>query len=299
MRAPVLESIYVDAVETRGERRPTHAGKIDALARSMDEMGLKTPISVRYYSERPDFAQPGATDDALVLIAGAHRLLAAKQLGWTKIDCFVHYEGDEIDAGLWEIDENLCRSELTEAEEARCLAKRKELWEAREAREIQVGQLVPPEIGFGKPPPQREGFAAETAAVTGDTKRNVNRKLARAAKIDPDVLRDITGTKWDTGVNLDILKKLSHKEQKQALFRVKTGASATIADAYDFIKGEPPKAKTKPPKVVVIPEPKDWSEVEDEQKRRLMQAWNTSSPDVQQWFRDTVVDRPIMDRSAA
>lgn len=54
--------------------------------------------------------------------------------------------------------------------------------------ENQVGQLVPPEIGYGKPPEQTKGFAAETAAITGESKRDVNRNNARAEAIKQDNL---------------------------------------------------------------------------------------------------------------
>ena len=292
MKPPALETLNVDSIESHGDRRAVHPDKVAALAESIGKIGLKTPISVRYYSDRPEWAKPGETDDALVLIAGAHRLAAAKRLGWSEVQCFVHYEGDEIDAGLWEIDENLCRSELTEAEEARCLAKRKELWEAREKRQSEKVLPIESKRDDGKGH-RKEGFATETAKITGKTKASINAKVARGAAIAPDVLDAITGGKWDKGVVLDILKKLTHAEQRQALFRVQHGTSHSFEDAYDFIKGEPPTAK-KPPKVIDIPEPKDWSQVEDEQKRRLMQVWNACSPAVQQWFRETV-DKPVFD----
>ncbi len=46
---------------------------------------------------------------------------------------------------------------------------------------FQVGQAVPPEnykVGNKCPPPQTQGFAAATAAATGQTKRTTNRALA-------------------------------------------------------------------------------------------------------------------------
>ena len=89
--------------------------------------------------------------------------------------------------------------------------RRKEIWEAlhpepsvdygREdggEEEIQVGQLVPPEIGYKKPPPQVQSFAAATAEVTGQSKRDINRNVARAEAIGDDLLR-LTGTSLDKG----------------------------------------------------------------------------------------------------
>lgn len=80
--------------------------------------------------------------------------------------------------------ENLCRSELTEAEEAQCLARRKVLWEEREANSGSTCATIPKKRGRGQP----EGFATETAKITGDSKATINRKIARASKIDHAVL---------------------------------------------------------------------------------------------------------------
>lgn len=48
------------------------------------------------------------------------------------------------------------------------------------------------------------------------------------------------------------------------------------------------------PKPAEIPAPKDWGDVEAEQKRKLMHVWNGCCPAVQEWFRATI-DRPVMD----
>ena len=70
-----------------------------------------------------------------------------------------------------------------------------------------MGQVVPPEIGYKKPPPQTRSFAAETAAITGQSKRDINRNVARAEAIGPDILK-LSGTSLDKGVELDALAKL-------------------------------------------------------------------------------------------
>lgn len=283
-----VESIPVDDVFITGERRAADDAAVKALVESIKAIGLQTPITVRGDDTITD-PETGEVIGGYALVAGRHRLEAYRVLGHARIPAVVR-ECDEIDAGLWEVDENLCRSELTETEEARCLAKRKELWEARESRDRQAEQIVPPVKPRGHAQPK--GFAAETASVTGETKQSVNRKVSRAEKIAPDVLDAITGGKWDKGVVLDLLKKLTHAEQRQALFRVKNGASHSFEDAYDFIRGDDPHAKPKP--VPKPPVPLNDIETMDKWLASIMALWNRASPEWREEFLSRIKP-PVMD----
>ncbi len=60
------------------------------------------------------------------MIAGLHRLEAAKLLGWETIEA-QEFEGDAVAAELAEIDENLMRNDLTVLEQGEHLARRQEL----------------------------------------------------------------------------------------------------------------------------------------------------------------------------
>lgn len=105
---------------------------------------------------------------------------------------------------LIEIDENLIRAELTPAQRTTHIARRKQVWEALHPGEIQVRKLFPPEIGYKKPPKQEKGFAAETAAVSGESKRSINQHIARAQALGGDVKR-VVGTSLDKETELDTL----------------------------------------------------------------------------------------------
>jgi len=168
--------------------------KVKALAESMQQIGLQQPISVWC-----------PTDTECYLVAGLHRLRAAILLKWGLIPCIL-VEMDEADRQMWEIDENLCRSELTPSEITLHMAERKKIWESKGGASCTTPG--------GR---QEIGFAKDTAAKTGRSKHTINRAVARSRMIAPDVLQDMKGTVLDTGAGQDRLAKLTHEEQRRAV----------------------------------------------------------------------------------
>ena len=96
-------------------------------------------------------------------------------------------------------DENLIRAELTPAQEAKHLERRKELWKLRKSNGATCTETPKASKrgreGEGRP----EEFAADTAKDTGIDKSTVNRAVSRGEKIAPDVLETIEGTDMDKG----------------------------------------------------------------------------------------------------
>ena len=95
-----------------------------------------------------------------------------------------------------------------------------------DANEIQVEQLVPPEIGYGKPPQQDKGFAAETASISGETKQSINRRVAIADALGDD-LDKVVGTSLDKGVELAALAKLPEEQRAELIERAQAGEKVT------------------------------------------------------------------------
>ena len=91
--------------------------KVAEIADSMAGLGLQSPILLAF---DPD--DPGR----FLLIAGAHRLEAARGLGWTSIEAFVIDRTPE-EQRLIEIDENYARAELTPLDRARFVTRREAL----------------------------------------------------------------------------------------------------------------------------------------------------------------------------
>jgi ParB/RepB/Spo0J family partition protein len=107
-----IEKVEVDVIDVLPSHRKPDPKAVERLAASIKEIGLRTPITVRYF---PDRRGEVGTCDSYVVVAGGHRLAAVKSLGWEKIECFVVDE-DDRQARLWEIAENLHRADLTKLE---------------------------------------------------------------------------------------------------------------------------------------------------------------------------------------
>ncbi len=135
---------------------------------------------------------------------------STRALGWTEINAIVVQAEGHLEAELIEIDENLVRSELSVAQRAHYSKRRKEIWEAlhpepsvdygrEDGGEAEESGTTCPTLAAPKTGRGNIQFAAETAAITGQSKRDINRNVARAEAIGDDLLR-LTGTSLDKGV---------------------------------------------------------------------------------------------------
>jgi hypothetical protein len=232
-------SIDIDDIQVGGRLRSLQPEKVAAIAASMAEIGLRTPISVRILDSM--LIDGEDVLEVPVLVAGAHRLAAARMLveggaeEWRRLDCLL-VPANDADALLWEIDENLCRAELSPAQVAEHTARRKSIWEERKAKEL-GGQTLPTKLrkdGQRAGPQHELGFAADTAAKTGRAKRTINLAVQRGERVAPDVLQRVVGTKLDTGASLDRLAKMGPEEQRKVVeaggFAPAGSASRTTTD---------------------------------------------------------------------
>ena len=161
---PEREALFVSNVKVPEHRaRGLDAVAVARLSESMAQIGLQTPITVRDDGEWP------------VLVAGLHRLKAAEHLGWEKIEA-IYLEGDERDARLWEISENLHRADLSAVERAEHIDE----W-----RRLTVERNNPQHVG--KPGRPSRGHEA-TAAALGVSHETVRR--AEAIATLPQAVRD-------------------------------------------------------------------------------------------------------------
>jgi ParB family chromosome partitioning protein len=113
------KAIRLDEIMVGRRVRRLSPDVVKQIARSMERVGLIVPITVRL-----------RRGDGYWLIAGWHRLEAAKLLGWSTINAGV-WKMTALQALLAEIDENLIRAPRSPAEGLLMREQAKELIAAR------------------------------------------------------------------------------------------------------------------------------------------------------------------------
>jgi hypothetical protein len=214
-----IEEIFLDKIKVGARRRALNQAKVDAIADSIQLMGLQTPIMV-FETDNGDFE----------LIVGRHRHAAAKSLNWAKIICHI-VQMDDLSRQLWEIDENLCRAELNELERGEHLAARKKIYEQLYPETRNVNERGGP--GRGNKTTAESApvsFTRDAASRTGLSERAIQQSIHRAEQIVPEVrdaIRDMPKIA-DKGVELDALAKMSPDRQATAVATVKSGDAPNI-----------------------------------------------------------------------
>lgn len=260
----------IDEILVFDRKRRINAANVDRLAKSIASIGLLNPIVVRSVKVAP-FDRSGHVGTC-VLVAGLHRLEAVKSLGLEFVECRV-VSDDDLQVELMEIDENLCRAELTPAQEAACITRRKEIYLA-----------LHPETGAGKS--QAAGLNAKlgrgnvsgnlsstftevTAAVSRKHRRTIERAAARGRAIKLENIDKIVGTSLDKGFELDALAKLPEKGRDELIGRATKGEEVSARAALQAAKATTVQE--------IGPSERVSASDEEVQFRSLEMAWNAAS----------------------
>ncbi len=194
-------------------------GDLDGLRESIATTGLLHPIVV---------------DPSLTLVCGAHRLEACRALGWEAIPALVtSLEGPY--AQLAEVDENLCRRELTVLERAEHIALRLKLWE--QTQPPPAAEPDPKKKPAKRPEAPLVAFVDDTARRTGRGKAAVREEL-RIGELPEDVRATARETPLhDNKRELLALTRMPEEEQRRAVQAVRDGEAKSVR------KKKPPRPR--------------------------------------------------------
>ncbi len=228
-----VDIVPLDQIEVGDRLRSVDADWVALIAASMREHGQRAPIEVRKIGRSGKYA----------LIAGAHRLAALREIEADTAACVV-LKVTDLEAQLLEIDENLCRRELSPLDRATFLAERKRVYEElhpetkhggdrKSDQACNLAHLIP-------------SFTEATAQKLGLDASTLRRSLSRFSGIMPDVRQNIAGT-WiaDSGAQLDALaKETPEMQRKIADFIVQWPGVRQVGEIVRQIENRP---KPKPP----------------------------------------------------
>lgn len=212
MQIPIFQ------INVNAGRREADQEAVQKLADSISKVGLLNPITV---------------DQEYTLIAGLHRLEAAKRLGWTEIECMVS-SLDGLLAELAEIDENFVRRDLSDAEFRELLLHRKEIYES-----------LHPEAKHGGDRSKRtkcpfasaKSFADDTADKWGVDPRTVRREIQTAKNLTSEA-KTIIGDMKITKKEALKLSRLPPEQQEDAASQLAAGDIHSV-DEYQPTHAEP------------------------------------------------------------
>lgn len=216
--------IQIREIKINPGRREASPERVAELAKSIAEVGLINPITL---------------DRANTLIAGLHRLEAAKLLGWAEVDCTVSsLEG--LQAELAEIDENFVRTDLSAIEYGDLLLRRKEIYEALHPETRNGGDRKSEKIRSAKCTSDfSKSFVNDTAEKLGVNPSTIRRQVQTAKNMTPEaktIIRD-SGAKV-TKKDAMKLSRLKPEQQKDAANQL---AAQEIHSMAEYQPPEEPK----------------------------------------------------------
>ena len=211
--------INVNEIKVNPGRREATPEDVQRLSESIAEVGMMNPITV---------------DADHTLVAGLHRLEAAKLLGWTEVECTV-CELDGLHAELAEIDENVIRTGLSDLELSELLARRKKIYEMLHPSTIArnlPGHASNYESSGDKLTGEEKPFSQDTAEKMGVSPRTVERHIQIAENLTPEAKKILHST--DKKITKQNLTKLSRLEPEHQMKAAKRLAEGTIKSVDEY-----------------------------------------------------------------
>lgn len=223
-------SVKIDDIIIGERAREVDADWVKTLATSFREGEMLNPVTL------------WRGEDGPVLVAGLHRIEAAKLNGDTHIDAKWSKAETLSDAEILETSENLLRNELTKLDRAHHLAVLKKAYEAKYPQAKKGGDKQTPEA--------REkltdilAFSFDASEKTGLSDRQIRRDVKMWEDLSRASRAKLRGT-WlaDHQAGLTLLSKQEHPMQKEVLALLfppegKSSDVSTVPDAIAVVNDE-------------------------------------------------------------
>ena len=212
----MFRKVPVSSVRVGERLRNLDMGKVEELAISFENCGIINPVTL---------------DTELNLIAGNHRLEAAKKLGWEEIQAQV-LDADELMQELQEIDENLVRNNLCYISTGEHIAKRERILTALGKRTQRGDNRYSLEE-------KEEVFSTDALAERIGVSNRVYRLRRQVSNLTPIVRNALRGTTHANNlVDLVLLSRMEDPIQERVAQLASTTESRSLKWMIDQAKIE-------------------------------------------------------------
>lgn len=241
---PISRPIYAiptASIDASGGLRPLDEAWVEALAALMGARGQKEPIKVYARKDQPGFG----------MIAGRHRLAAARRLGWTAIDADLQ-DADALERRSDEISENLFKLGLSPLDRAAFVAEQIAVEKARAgvAEDASVKSILASARWADRLNAEADdasakiahafGFSEQVAEKVGLSRRAIYLDLELHRGIRPDVAEAIrTLPVAQNASQLRALARLPEQEQREVAGLITAGTAKGVTDALGTLKQKP------------------------------------------------------------
>lgn len=273
----------LDMIEVEDRLRAVDEAAVKHIADSMEDRGQIYPIQITTI-------EPGR----FRLVTGAHRVAAARQLGWTHIEAFLVDGLEEEEVRLLEIDENLCRAELNAIDKAHFFARRKEIYERLHPETKHGANLVWQRLPHGEnkasPPSERApSFVEDATASTPWSPRTIRLYTRIGQQLDPALREALADTPIGRRLkDLETIAGMTSDKQQDLLQRLQTAQqspqslSALMAD---------PNRPSSPRKTDLDRLTALWSKTSASHRRQFLEyLWNEASESERDEFREWLAE---------
>lgn len=266
MKPPVplqQNRVAVADVTVRDRLRPVSDAGVAALIASITETGImKDAIQVRKLH-----------NGQLRLMAGAHRLAAAKELGWDEIEAKIYPDVTDDWARLIEIDDNLAGAEMNPLDTAVFLATRKAVYERLHPETKQGGVRGNQHTGGWQT--ELSSFCQTVAEKMGISERQVRKISITGSRLHADEINQLRlAPRPVTLADLQEISKIGEAPERYEVVRMlATGAAKGAAKARKaFLHRDNPPFQSDPIEAEFLAMRKLWDRSHKAAKIRLVHS---------------------------
>lgn len=264
---PKIQQVQIAEIDIDADNRlrPVSEAGVESMIASIEEIGvIKDAIHLR--------RKRRAKGDSLVLIAGGHRLEAAKRLGWEEIPARIWTDITDAAAKFMEIDDNLAGKALDPLDQAEFLAERKRVYEGQH-----------PETARGLAGAKARwdatanlaiaSFVQATAEATGMSERSIRRRAMVGEKLTKAEIGALRAAENRIKAgDLEALAKISEPQLRSDIVeRLATGASGSVAEARAELDPGTRKEQRNPDDVALQKLTEAWTRAPMKVKRIFVQ----------------------------